>query len=136
MKVFLLANTVFLLATVGYGWLAGDRRDREAVGWIVAAITGTVVTRLFAPAGTQDLVVLVIDVALLVAVISVSMRSERFWPIWFAAFHLVAVVSTILIINGVAPPVLVRISGFWDTAALLAMVLGLYLDRKRAGVAD
>ena len=79
---------------------------------------------------------LVIDVALLVAVISVSMRSERFWPIWFAAFHLVAVVSTILIINGVAPPVLVRISGFWDTAALLAMVLGLYLDRKRAGVAD
>ncbi len=133
MMIFLLANTLFLLASVAYGWLAGDRHDREAVAWIVAAILGTFGARAFAPADARELVVLVIDIALLAAIISIALRSSRFWPSWFAAFQLVAVASSILILGGVAPEMMIRMGGLWGTAALLAMVGGLFLDRRATG---
>ena len=130
MTVFLLANTVFLLASVAYGWLAGDRHDREAVAWIIAAIIGTATVRAFAPPNSRELIVMVIDLALLAAMISVALRSQRYWPVWFSALHFVGVLSTALTVSGHALDVMVRISGLWGTAALLAMVGGLFLDNR------
>lgn len=131
MTIFLLANSLFLILSIGYGWLAGDRLDRVAVGWIVAALLGTLAAG-FAPAGWAVPIVLAVDIALLVAITRIALRSPRYWPIWFAGFHLAAVVFGVgaLVVAPEMASVLRTLSGFWGVPALLVMVVGLFLDRR------
>jgi small-conductance mechanosensitive channel len=132
--MFLLANTVFLILSVGYGWLAGDRLDRQAVAWIAAALLATLAaTSVIA---WITLVVLIIDMALLAAIVRIAVHSRRYWPTWFAGLHLAGVTFAFAAV--LAAPDYVStmraFAGFWGTAALLVMVAGLFLDRRaRAG---
>ena len=110
--------------------MAGSRLDRQAVAWVVAALLGTSVASAFAPADLVMPLILLIDIALLVAITSIALRSPRYWPTWFAGLHLAGVAY------GLAAVLLPRatdlrvLAGFWGTAALLVMVLGLFLDRR------
>lgn len=129
--IFLLANTVFLILSVGYGWLAGDRLDRQAAAWIVAALAGTLAATIYA-ASHQVLAILAVDVVLLAAIVRIALRSPRYWPIWFAGLHLAGVAC--LFAASIAPSqhveTLRTFAGFWGVPALLAMVFGLFLDRR------
>lgn len=130
--MLLLANTAFLVLSVGYGWLAGDRLDRQAIAWIAAALLATLAaTGAAAPAWTA-LIVLFIDLALLAAIVPIALHSIRYWPTWFAGLHLAGVTFAFAAV--VASPEYIStmraFAGFWGTAALLAMVVGLFLDRR------
>ncbi|HEU4820582.1 MAG TPA: hypothetical protein VFS87_05430, partial [Qipengyuania sp.] len=89
--IFLLANTVFLILSVAYGWLAGDRLDRQAAAWIVAALLGTLAATTFVADDRAILAVLVVDLVLLAAIVRVALKSVRYWPTWFAGLHLAGV---------------------------------------------
>ena len=130
MEVFLLVNTVFLVSATGYGWLAGSRLDREGVLWIAGAIIATFVTQVFVPAGSIHFTIMIIDVALFAAITSVALRSDRYWPTWFAGFQMTAVLCYAFIGAGLDTKLIQSIMGFWATAALLAMVIGLYRDGR------
>lgn len=135
--IFLLANAAFLILSIGYGWLAGDRLDKAAVLWIVAALLGTLAATSML-AGTNSIVaVLAVDIVLLVAITRIAMISPRFWPTWFAGFHLAGVTCGIaaLVAGPLASDTLRAFAGFWGTAALLAMVLGLFADRRANALA-
>lgn len=130
--IFLLANTVFLILSIGYGWLAGDRLDKQAAAWIAAALLGTLGATTFANPAHVLSAILIVDIALLVVIIRIALRSPRYWPIWFAGLHLAGVAYGAAALM-VAPPhqeVLRVFAGFWGVPALLAMVFGLFLDRR------
>lgn len=130
--IFLLANAVFLILSVGYGWLAGDRLDRQAVAWIVAALAGTLTATTFGPQNQVVLAILVVDLVLLAAIMRIALRSSRYWPTWFAGLHLAGVACGVAALG--APPQHVEtlrvFAGFWGVPALLVMVFGLFLDRR------
>lgn len=131
MTIFLLVNTLFLILSIGYGWVAGDRLDRVAVAWVIAALLGTLAAG-FLPLGWTVPAVLVVDLVLLVAITAIALRSRRYWPTWFAGFHLAAVAFGMAALL-VAPEEAGRLralSGFWGVPALLAMVVGLFLDHR------
>ena len=132
MTIFLLANSIFILGSMAYGWLAGDRHDREGVAWIVAALLGTALAQSFAQISAQALVIQGVDVALLIAMISLALRSDRYWPTWFAGlqFATVCMSSAALLYPDLAR--LHTIGAFFGTLAILAMVIGIFLDRRAA----
>lgn len=134
--MFLLANSAFLILSVGYGWLAGSRLDRQAVGWIVAALLATLATPIIITPAWNALAILLIDLVLLAAIMQIALRSTRYWPTWFAGLHLSGVTFAFAAVLA-APQytsTMRAFAGFWGTAALLAMVLGLFFDRRGQAV--
>lgn len=130
MTIFLLANSLFLIFSIGYGWLAGTRLDRQAVGWIVAALLATLAASTFASADWTMPIILAVDMALLVAVTSIALRSPRHWPTWFVGLHLAGVAYGVAAVLFPLASNLRVLGGLWSTLALLAMVFGLFLDRR------
>lgn len=129
--IFLLANTVFLILSVGYGWLAGDRLDKQATAWIVAALLGTLAASSLATGDRATAAILAVDLVLLGAIIRIALQSSRYWPTWFAGLHLVAVTCGAAAFAAPSQSDTLRvIAGFWGVPALLAMVFGLFLDRR------
>ena len=80
---------------------------------------------------------LAVDVALLVALLAVVLRSDRWFPVWFTGFHLVAVLSHLASIAapGFAPKVYFLLQGFWSVPMLVTLALGVALDH-RGGITD
>lgn len=133
--IFLLANAAFLILSIGYGWLAGDRLDKQAVAWIVAALLGTLMATTLLTGRAATGAVLAVDLILLIAMGRIALKSPRYWPTWFVGFHLAAVACgavALLVSSNTTANTLRAFAGFWGTAALLAMVVGLFLDRRAA----
>ncbi len=128
--MFLLANSIFLVLSIGYVWLAGTRLDRQAVGWIVAALLGTSAASAFASPDRVMPLILAIDIALLAAITSIALRSPRYWPTWFAGLHLAGVAYAVAAVVLPHASDLRVLTGLWSTLALLVMVCGLFLDRR------
>lgn len=75
------------------------------------------------------------DAILLVIILIHSFHGNRYWPLWFAAFHSLAVISDILIIASpnLLAPYDWALAGVWALPALLSMSIGIVLDH-RAGL--
>ena len=129
MAIFLLANSIFIVVSVAYGWLAGNRHDREGVAWIAAAIACTLWAQTSHDAATQVLLIGIVDGALLLAMVSLALRSGRYWPTWFAGLHLATVTTNLAIPMFPDFEILRAIAAFFGIPAILAMVIGLFLDR-------
>ena len=131
--IFLLAFWLFLLTALTLGWQAGNRHDRRVIIAIAAAAIISAGASLLLQERISLPLVAAVDVLLLVVVMRYALSSGRYWPIWFAAFHMTSVVFTVLAV--VLPPiphmVAERIAGFWSLACLIVMVVGLIIDQRR-----
>lgn len=80
---------------------------------------------------------LIVDFVLLVALVLVVGRSDRWFPIWFTGFHLVAVISHFasILAPGFAPKIYFLLQSLWSVPMLLTLVIGVALDRQ-GGVRD
>lgn len=76
--------------------------------------------------------VLLIDLAAFLAMYVIAARSERWWPIWVAAFQLNSVVAHVA--TTISPRFSAIIyqgyEGMWAIPLLLVLVFGIYRDRR------
>ena len=131
---FLLANCAFLVLVLGYSWLAGSRLDRIGVSVVVAALMLTFLANSAAGFTRSGPIVLAIDFLLFAAMTAIALRSPRHWPVWFAGFQLAAVMFGLASLlwpkgNGA---IYHTLAGFFGIPAMLAMALGMFLDRIAA----
>lgn len=121
------------LLSCGFVWLHGEREGRRAVGLFLGA---TLLTW-----GAQSLdtewrqthwPLMAVDTAYLVATYVFALRSNRYWPLWIAAFQLLTVTShfATIIAPGYVPKIYTAIATFWVVPLLLSMVAGVYLDHR------
>jgi hypothetical protein len=80
-----------------------------------------------------ELGIMIVDAAVLVAFLVVALRSDRFWPLWAAAFQAVAIATHVA---AVANPQVFWFAyalaqGFWAYPMLLAIVIGTWRRHKR-----
>jgi len=93
--------------------------------------TFTLAAGSFAADDHATAAVLAVDLVLLAAIIRIALRSSRYWPTWFAGLHLVAVACGAAAFAAPSLSDTLRVfAGFWGVPALLAMVFGLFLDRR------
>jgi hypothetical protein len=137
--VILASFWLLTAACAIYGFMYGGSSGRWGVGLFVAGalLTGLATLRDRAWSSTVY-PIMWIDIACLVGFLILALRSRHFWPLWFAAFQMVAVSAHLATIArpSFMPKAYAAFQTFWSIPMLLVMVRGIVLDRratKRAG---
>lgn len=133
-----LSFWILTLTCCGFAALFGGRSGRAiAVIYLVAVAATSLATRDPAAWANPHLPALAVDLGLLLALLWVAMRSDRWFPLWFTGFHLVALVSHLaaVLAPGFAPKLYFLLQSMWSVPMLLALLIGVALDRQ-AGVSD
>jgi CBS domain containing-hemolysin-like protein len=129
-----------LLISVGSALRWGGKTERVGATAMLsaAALTSLLVSSASERFTSVETGVLIVDVTLLGALLWLTVTSPRFWPIWSAAFQLVAILTHLaagLLPKSVAAGYSV-LQGFWAYPAMFAMLLGVYGVVKAKGSAS
>ena len=128
-----------LFVACSYAVYRGNRTERYGAAiMLIGSIASTAGSRIFEAAWTGlETSIFVVDMLALLALIHLTVISNRFWPMWATAFHLVAV--SIHVATAVAPDLapwaLATGTAFWAYPMLLALALGSheYVRPAKAG---
>lgn len=137
--ISLAVNVLFLLilaCSILMAFAFGRRTERVFVFLLIAASVGTLLATPTGPdyQGRIDIIRL-IDWVILVVAWGLALKSDRFWPIWFAAMQTLSVLTELASWHAVGIPHLIftNLAAFWSLPALIVMAYGTMLDwRKRA----
>lgn len=131
LQIFLaLLFDATLILICSYAFVRGGRPERIGAGINMLASVATTALRLlnvayFAPA---DLVILVIDIAVVGGFYCLGITTTRFWPIWAAGFALANLFMSLL--GGLLPRVPLFVYhtqlGIYAYLALGALALGTF----------
>jgi hypothetical protein len=119
---------IFLFACCGYAILRGARWEYcGATIMILGSLSTLAVARSFGTSwATLEVGIFAIDIVAFFALIWLSLKSNRFWPMWATAFHLLALTTHMTTI--VAPQITAWALGtgavFWAYPMLLALAIG------------
>ncbi|WP_419807693.1 hypothetical protein [Sphingomonas sp.] len=114
---------------------AGGRDGQWAVFLLAASLLTIPATWFGQHWARTGVGVSAVDLGLLLGLYALALRSRRFFPIWMAGFHLIAVtthLSTVLEPE-ITPRLYRAMESLWAIPITLAMVFGIALDR-RAGI--
>lgn len=123
--------TFMLLACAAYASILGGRTGRAGSAIFIAATLLSNIAARFNPNwASTSFGVLWVDTGCLLGLLVLTLRSDRYWPIWALGFQSVAVATHLATI--VAPDIVPRayqaMAAFWSIPILVAMVTGTTLD--------
>lgn len=120
-----------LCCVLAFAW--GGRAERWGAGMLAVASVLTIPATWIDPewSAIQN-PILAIDTLLLGGYLALALRSDRFWPMWVAGFHLVGVVThlTMLTEMGIVPRAYANAQAFWAYPMIIAMIIGSYNQRR------
>jgi hypothetical protein len=119
---------IFLLICCGYAIWRGARSEYiGAAIMIIGSVSTLVVARSFGTSWTSvEVGIFAIDIVALLALIHLALQSDRFWPMWATAFHLLAVAvhTAMMLAPQVTPWAFGTGAVFWAYPMLLALAIG------------
>jgi hypothetical protein len=125
-----------LFASCGYALWRGRRYERIAAIVFIAATVVSILMRSpiegrYHGVEASDLV---IDTAVLVAVLAIALLSDRFWPLWAAGLQLVGSMSHLLkaIQADLLPHVYGAAERFWSYPILIILFIGAWRQHRRS----
>lgn len=130
-----LAFLISLILSCGYAWRMGGEPERAgAIIILVGAVLSYPAAILFGHRWhTPEYGILIVDLAALVALLAIALRSDRYWPLFGAAFQLIAVITHLAMI--VSPTLLPRAYSlaqpFWAYPLLVSLILGSWKRSRR-----
>ena len=133
---FIILFWLLLLVSCGYALWRGRKYERTAALVFIAAtifsVLGHSPMRLrYVGIETADLIV---DSAVLVAVIAIALASDRFWPLWVAGLQLVDSMSHLMraIDSDLLPSVYAAAERFWSYPILGILLVGAWRQHRRS----
>jgi hypothetical protein len=126
---------LLLLASCGYALWRGRKYERIAA---LVFVTATVLSILghsprlrYVEIEVTDLIV---DTAVLFAVIAIALASDRFWPLWVAGLQLVLSLSHLMkaIHADMLPTVYGAAERFWSYPILVILLVGAWRQNQRS----
>lgn len=114
-----------------YAAVAGGTTGRIGAALNVGATLATLFAQDAMPWTQTHFPVLMVDVVLMVALFALAMKSQVYWPIWAAGFHLITVTghAATLIAPDFRSSLYYYFNGMWAIFVQMAMVWGITLDR-------
>ena len=129
---------IVLLASCGYALWRGSKYERIAalvfISATVLSILGHSPHHRYVAVEASDLIV---DTAVLFAVVAIALVSDRFWPLWAAGLQLVDSFSHVMkaIDADLIPKVYGAAERFWSYPILIVLLIGAWRQHRRQ-VAD
>ncbi|WP_165799573.1 hypothetical protein [Sphingomonas oleivorans] len=133
-KILQISYLVFLTLCAGYALLRGRRPERIGATIMImgSVLTWAAAAELAYRWHSVDQGIFAVDLGMLVALLALALRSERFWPLWATGFHTVGLVthSAMMVDPAIVPRAYSLAQGFWAYPALLALAMGTRMSRK------
>ena len=129
MYIFVALGAVAMSAGMAWKWGGLDEK-LAAMGFVVATLASNLAnTTEYAHTETG---VLLIDLALLAGLLVLALRSDRFWPMWAAAFQLVGTMVHIASMTETGDFAWAYAVGliFWSYPVLIALMVGTWLEAR------
>lgn len=126
---------LLLLVSCGYALWRGRRYERMAAMVFIGATVISIILRspIEGRYSGVEISDLVIDTAVLAAVIAIALVSDRFWPLWAAGLQLVDSLSHIM--KAVRADLLPHVYGaaerFWSYPILIILFIGAWRQHRR-----
>lgn len=124
-----------LLVTCGYALWRGRKYERIAAVVFLSATILSVVSHqaLQVRYHRLDIGEVVVDSAVLIAVVGIALVSDRFWPLWVAGLQLVNSMAHILkATTGDLPPWAYAVAErFWSYPILIILFIGAWRQHRR-----
>ena len=132
-------GAVFVVVVCGFAFMKGDETERLAAG---AYILGWFASLLLQTDETHRRVqwgMFAVDTAMLLFLAGLVWKSRRTWPVWAAACQLLIVMSHVVLMVDVKPPlnaflVVVNLAGYGVLIALAVGTFWAWQDRRAAGL--
>lgn len=116
-----------------YAWIKGGAPER--IGAAIFALASILTTAVISAGrfGSLEVGVLAVDSAMLLALLALALRAERFWPLWVIGLHLIGTAGHA--VKAVDPHVIPRAYvfalAFWAYPMLILLVVGTWNHQKR-----
>jgi hypothetical protein len=130
----MLFNLIGLMAVatscgVAMRWGGLDER-LASFGFVLATLASQIWTKT--NYAHTETIVLMIDAALLVGLVILALRSDRFWPMWAAAFQLVGTTVHFASMTETGDYAWAYAVGliFWSYPVLIALGVGTWLEGR------
>jgi hypothetical protein len=127
---------IVLVASCGYALWRGRKYERIAALVFIAATVLSIWMRspLHGRYSGIEISDVVIDSAVLAAVIAIALVSDRFWPLWAAGLQLVDSMSHMLkaIQPNLLPAVYAAAERFWSYPILIILLIGAWRQHRRS----
>ena len=134
----MLPNHIYyaiLALCCGYATFKGGGPERiGATIFIVASVlSSAVVSNRPVRFGSLEAGVFAVDFAVLLALLPLALRAERFWPLWALALHLIATAAhTVKLVDPwVIPQAYAFVLALWSYPMLLLLVFGTWNHQRR-----
>ena len=127
------------LLVVAFAFLKGDDPERTAAGGFVLSWVASLLIQGDGSVGGTQWGLMAIDAVMLAVFVALAWKSQRAWPVWAAAFQSLTVMSHILTLVDIRPP----LSAFYavinlaSLGILLSIAVGTFWawqDRQAAGL--
>jgi hypothetical protein len=130
MLIIMLVWTLLALCSV-YAAIAGGPTGRIGAALNVGATVATLFAQQYGPWTQTHIPVLVIDLMLMGAFYALALKSQVYWPIWAAGFHLITVTghAATVVVPDFRSSLYYLFNGMWAIFVQMAMVWGITLDR-------
>jgi hypothetical protein len=124
-----------LLATCGYALARGGAPERIGAAIVFGAVVLSMAA-LGRPLGhfaSRETGVLIVDITMLLAVVTLALKAERYWPMWMAAFlGLGLELQFVMWVDPNGHREIYKVLHFWDAyPTLLILALGTARHRLR-----
>ena len=130
MLIVILVWMLLALCSV-YAAVVGGTTGRIGAALNIGATMATLFAQDAMPWSQTHIPVLVIDTLLLAALLILAIKSQVYWPIWAAGFHLITITghAATLIVPDFRSSLYYYFNGMWAIFVQMAMVWGITLDR-------
>jgi hypothetical protein len=125
------------VATSAYALWRGGAPERIVGALMPIAFIGTVAFQSQFPVRFHgvELGIFIVDCALLIALLAVALRAERYWPIWMTGLQAVAVAAHLAtMVSPVMPIAYALMLSFWTFPMMAILVAGTWRHRRRMAV--
>jgi hypothetical protein len=130
MLIFILVWTLLITCSV-YAALAGGVSGRIGATLNIGATLATYAVLEIGSWSATNLPVFMVDFLLMIALFWLALKSDAYWPIWAAGFHLITVLghAATMIAPDFRWSLYYYFHGMWAIFVQMAMVWGIMLDR-------
>jgi hypothetical protein len=126
---FIALSAVFGSSAMAWKWGGFDEK-LAATGFVLATLASNIANQN--NYNNTETGILVIDVALLVGLVILALRSDRFWPMWAAAFQLVGTMVHVASMTETGDFAWAYAVGllFWSYPVLIALMVGTWMEGR------
>lgn len=120
-----------LFGTCVFALVRGRSDERmAAVAMLLAAVLSPVA--MASGYASPEIGVLAIDIGLLAFLMLLAMKSDRFWPLWAAGFHIVGTTIHLatFVDADIWPPAYANAQAFWAWPVLAALLTGTLVEAR------